>query len=420
MQDDSSLTRRLGRIASVGGTLTGTALKTFGAKLSGQHDKIPQLLTDALGKLKGPAMKVGQILAMVPGMLPDEIAENLMQLQSNAPSMGWPFVRRRMAAELGPEWQRQFKSFERNAAAAASLGQVHKAHLLDETPVACKLQYPNMLDIIQGDLDQLTLLMKTYEKTVGVIDTDHMRAELKDRLIEELDYTLERDNMTKFQTLFETSDHSVTIPSTYPSHSTHKLLTMEWVDGTNLMTVKTWSKSDRERIAKNLFNAWYYPLYSSGLLHGDPHFGNYKIADDGTIILLDFGCVRQFSKPFLSGIPQLYNALKTNDHDAARNAYETWGFNNLTTELVDALNIWARYLYTPLMDNRKRPLIDSPNAGKEAASAVLSALKKTGKVQPPREFVFMDRAAVGIGSAMIHLDVELNWHTLFMELTQHI
>ncbi len=420
MKDEASLTQRLSRIASVGSTLTGTAFKTLGAKLTGQHDAIPQILTDALGKLKGPAMKVGQILSMVPGILPDDIAHNLMQLQSNAPSMGWPFVRRRMAAELGPNWQDHFQYFERTATAAASLGQVHKAQLHDGTWVACKLQYPNMLNIIQGDLDQLTLLLKTYENTLGVINTEHMRSELKDRLIEELDYTSELQNMQSFQNVFSTTNQPVQIPKTFPQLSTAKLLTMEWVDGVDLMTVKSWPQADKEKVATNLFNAWYYPLYHHGLLHGDPHFGNYKIRPDGSIVLLDFGCIRQFSNTFLVGIMQLYNALKHGNDHAAKAAYETWGFSNLTPELVNALNIWARYLYAPLIDDRKRLLIESKTSGKQAAKSVLSALKNTGKVQPPREFVFMDRAAVGVGSAMIHLNVQLNWHQLFTSLTKHL
>jgi predicted unusual protein kinase regulating ubiquinone biosynthesis (AarF/ABC1/UbiB family) len=169
-------------------------------------------------------------------------------------------------------------------------------------------------------------------------------------------------------------------------------------------------------VAENLFNAWYYPLYNHGLLHGDPHFGNYRITPDGQIIMLDFGCVREFSQAFINGIHKLYRALQLNDSELVLEAYEAWGFQNLTHDLVDALNIWAKFLYAPLLDDRVRPLVSSPEEGKQAAKSVIQALKQSGKVRPPKEFVFMDRAAVGIGSAMIHLGVELNWHQLFQEL----
>lgn len=416
MDDSRSLGKRIGRVAQVTTTLGSAAIKTLGAKLSGNSDRIPGVLTDALGKLKGPVMKVGQILAMVPGMLPDDIAESLMQLQSHAPSMGWSFVRRRMAFELGPDWQSKFSYFEKNACAAASLGQVHKAQLQTGEWVACKLQYPNMLSSIEGDLDQLRILLSLYDKAVPILDTTNIQSELNERLKEELDYRLERQMIERFRALFQESNLPVTVPKSFEDYSTDRLLTMEWHDGADLMTVKNWPMELKKHVAENLFNAWYYPLYNHGLLHGDPHFGNYRITPDGQIIMLDFGCVREFSQAFINGIHKLYRALQLNDSELVLEAYEAWGFQNLTHDLVDALNIWAKFLYAPLLDDRVRPLVSSPEEGKQAAKSVIQALKQSGKVRPPKEFVFMDRAAVGIGSAMIHLGVELNWHQLFQEL----
>ncbi|MDP3936306.1 MAG: AarF/UbiB family protein, partial [Alphaproteobacteria bacterium] len=241
MDDTSSLSRRIGRVAHVTTTLGGAAIKTLGAKIIGNSEAFPNVLTDALGKLKGPAMKVGQILAMVPGMLPDDVAESLMQLQSQAPSMGWPFVRRRMAFELGAEWQTKFLHFEKEASAAASLGQVHKAQLLTGETVACKLQYPNMISSIEGDLDQLRLLLGLYERTVPILDTTNIQHELKERLKEELDYRLELRNMERFRKLFEKANIRVRVPKSFEDYSTDRLLTMEWFDGADLMTVKNWS-----------------------------------------------------------------------------------------------------------------------------------------------------------------------------------
>jgi predicted unusual protein kinase regulating ubiquinone biosynthesis (AarF/ABC1/UbiB family) len=416
VDDTSSLSRRIGRVAHVTTTLGGAAIKTLGAKLIGNNEAFPNVLTETLGKLKGPVMKVGQILAMVPGMLPDEVSESLLQLHSQAPSMGWPFVRRRMAFELGAKWQTKFLSFEQEASAAASLGQVHKAQLLTGERVACKLQYPNMLSSIEGDLDQLRLLLGLYERAVPILDTSNIQHELKERLKEELDYRLERRNMERFRILFEHSHLPVHVPKSFEDYSTDRLLTMEWFDGADLMEVKNWSLELKQRVAGNLFQAWYYPLYQHGVLHGDPHFGNYRITPEGQIIMLDFGCVREFSESFLAGVRQLYHALELNSASKAREAYEMWGFENLTSELIDALNIWAKFLYGPLLDDRIRPLVNSPQEGKDVAKAVIQALKKSGKVRPPKEFVFMDRAAVGIGSAMIHLGVELNWHRLFQNL----
>lgn len=416
MDDKPSFVSRIGRVAHVTTTLGGAALKTLGNKLVGNNEAIPTILTEALGKLKGPAMKVGQILAMVPGVLPEEVTESLMQLQSNAPAMGWPFVRRRMAFELGSDWQERFAYFEKEASMAASLGQVHKAQLPSGEWVACKLQYPNMLNIINGDLDQLRMMLNMYEKAVPILNTIHLQQELKDRLKEELDYQLELQNMERFRKIFTDSGFNVIVPRSFAKYSTARLLTMEWCEGSDLMTAKSWPLEKRQLVAKHLFQAWYYPLYQHGILHGDPHFGNYRITENGQIILLDFGCVRKFSKSFLEGSIQLYHALEGDNMNQAKTAYEMWGFTDLTSEMIDVLNIWARFLYEPLLDNRVRPLMLSPDAGKMAAKAVMEGLKRAGKVCPPREFVFMDRAAVGIGSAMIHLGVELNWHKLFHDL----
>lgn len=418
MNDDASLGKRISRIANVSSTLGVAATKGLGAKLVGKDDLIPSIITDALGKLKGPAMKIGQILAMVPGMLPDEMAESLMQLHSNAPSMGWPFVRRRMAFELGADWQSNFLHFDPTATAAASLGQVHKAQLITGELVACKLQYPNMLNIIQGDLDQLRLLLKMYTYAVPILDTANIQDEIKDRLLEELDYTLELQNTDHFHEIFYNSKLPVRVSKTFPNYSTHRLLTLEWMEGVDLMTVKTWPKELRTSVAERLFQAWYYPFYRHGVLHGDPHFGNYRITPEGEIIILDFGCIRKFSPTFLDAVHTLYKALESNNSTLAKEAYEAWGFQHLTADLVDALNIWAKFLYGPLLDDKARPLVYSINEGKNAARSVIQALKASGKITPPKEFVFMDRAAVGIGSAMIHLDIELNWHQLYQNIFQ--
>jgi predicted unusual protein kinase regulating ubiquinone biosynthesis (AarF/ABC1/UbiB family) len=416
MDDNASFVSRIGRIANVSTTLGGVALKTLGNKVMGNNDAFPNILTEALGKLKGPVMKVGQILAMVPGILPEDVTKSLVQLQSNAPAMGWPFVRRRMAFELGADWQDKFTYFEKEASMAASLGQVHKAQLPSGEWVACKLQYPNMLNIINGDLDQLRMMLSIYEKAVPILDTVYIQQELNDRLKEELDYQLELQNMERFHKIFMKSKFNVIVPKSFADYSTGRLLTMEWCDGADLMEVKSWPIEKRQLIAKHLFQAWYYPLYRHGILHGDPHFGNYRITENCHIILLDFGCVREFSKTFLEGSIQLYAALERDNMNQAKEAYEMWGFTGLTSEIIEALNIWAKFLYEPLLDNRVRPLILSDDAGKKAAKAVIDALKQAGTVRPPKEFVFMDRAAVGIGSAMIHLGVELNWHQLFQDL----
>ena len=160
-QDEGdSLGGRLGRYARVGSSVGGLAVKLAGQRYLGwslDRDKHASELKAALGGLKGPLMKAAQLISTIPDALPPEYARELAQLQANAPAMGWAFVRRRMATELGPDWQSKFASFEKEASFAASLGQVHRATLPDGIEAACKLQYPDMASAMEADLNQLKL-----------------------------------------------------------------------------------------------------------------------------------------------------------------------------------------------------------------------------------------------------------------------
>src|SRR5579875_1112498 len=155
MAEGSNLIGEIRRMARTSGAVGGIAARVAGARMFGiKTDRAAHAedLRVILGGLKGPLMKVAQFLSTVPDALPAEYAEELAQLQSNAPPMGWAFVRRRMSSELGPDWQARFAEFSPTAAAAASLGQVHRARLLDGTEVACKLQYPDMASTVEADL----------------------------------------------------------------------------------------------------------------------------------------------------------------------------------------------------------------------------------------------------------------------------
>jgi predicted unusual protein kinase regulating ubiquinone biosynthesis (AarF/ABC1/UbiB family) len=170
----NSLGGRVMRYARVGRAVGGLAARVAGQRYLGfKIDRAENAadLKAALGGLKGPLMKVAQIMATIPDALPKEYVEELQQLQSNAPAMGWPFVKRRMAAELGPNWQSKFKSFEHKAAAAASLGQVHRATSHDGQALACKLQYPDMASAVEADLAQLSIIFSIYERYDRAIHT---------------------------------------------------------------------------------------------------------------------------------------------------------------------------------------------------------------------------------------------------------
>lgn len=419
-RDKNTLTRRVGRYARVSARAGGLAARLAGEKYLGvEIDRARHAgqLRAALGALKGPLLKVAQLLATIPEALPPEYAAELQTLQADAPSMGWPFVKRRMSTELGANWQEKFRQFEKIAAAAASLGQVHKAVTRNGLSVACKLQYPDMASAVEADLNQLKIIMKIFESVDGAVSTKYIQGEIAARLREELDYRLEARHCRLYGYMLR-DEKGVCVPEIIDGLSTDRLLTSTWLEGEKILSLKGESAANRQLLALNIFRAWYVPFYFYGVIHGDPHPGNYAARPDRTINLLDFGCVRIFPPRFVKGVIDLYHALRTNDRDLAVSAYESWGFKNPGRELVDVLNIWAGFLYGPVMDDKVRPIGEVKGGvyGRETASLVHQELKKLGGVSIPREFVFMDRAALGLGSVFLHLKAEVNWHRLFNEM----
>jgi len=422
--EDNRLGGRIRRYAKVGSAVGGLAARVVGERYlglkldRGQH---AAELRAALGGLKGPLMKVAQIMATIPDGLPTEYVQELAQLQANAPSMGWPFVKRRMAAELGPDWHKRFKAFEHQAAHAASLGQVHRAVSHDGRDLACKLQYPDMLSAVEADLGQLKLIFSIYERYDRSISTREIHPEIAARLREELDYEREAKHMTLYGQMLK-DEANVQVPELEPKLSTKRLLTMGWLSGEPLLSfIVTHPELEiRNQVALNMFRAWYVPFYFYGVIHGDPHLGNYTVRPDASINLLDFGCIRVFHASFVKGVIDLYHALQTDDRDLAVHAYESWGFKGLNREVIDVLNRWARFVYGPLMEDRERRIQDSKSGvyGKEVAEGVHADLRRLGPITPPREFVFMDRAAIGLGSVFLHLKAEINWYRLFHELIE--
>jgi predicted unusual protein kinase regulating ubiquinone biosynthesis (AarF/ABC1/UbiB family) len=212
----------------------------------------------------------------------------------------------------------------------------------------------------------------------------------------------------------------VHLPEPVTALSTGRLLTMTWLDGRPLMAfiAGTQDVEERNRVALNMFRAWYVPFYDYGIIHGDPHLGNYTMREDGSVNLLDFGCIRVFPPAFVRGVIDLYKALETHDTELAVHAYETWGFRQLDRALLDALNIWAEFLYAPLLEDRAQRILEGESGfyGARVAGRVHNELRRLGGVRPPREFVLMDRAAIGLGSVFMHLKAEINWHRLFHDL----
>jgi predicted unusual protein kinase regulating ubiquinone biosynthesis (AarF/ABC1/UbiB family) len=362
---------------------------------------------------------VAQLLATIPDVIPPEYAAELQKLQSEAPPMGAAFVKRRMQAELGADWQGRFGSFDLKPAAAASLGQVHRATSREGEALACKLQYPDMQSAVEADLSQLEIAFALHRRLDPAIDTREIATEIGERVREELDYEREARHAALYAHALAGVDE-VRVPNVIPELSTRRLLTMGWLEGDKILAYTKAPTEIRNRLAVAMFKAWWHPFSHAAVIHGDPHLGNYTVFSEGGeasgINLLDYGCVRIFHPRFVGGVVDLYQGLLHDERDRIVHAYETWGFRKLSTELIDILNIWARFIYGPLLDDRVRTVADgvAPGEyGRRQAFEVHKALKERGPVVVPREFVFMDRAAVGLGAVFLHLRAELNYHRLF-------
>lgn len=322
--DNTGLFGEFRRMVRTSGAVGGIAARIAGHKMGIRTDRTAHAgdLKSILGGLKGPLMKGAQLLSTIPGALPEEYAVELAQLQANAPAMGWSFVRRRMASELGRDWERRFRTFEHEAAAAASLGQVHRAVLPDGRLVACKLQYPDMQATVDSDLRQFRMAVGLYYRIDSTIQQDDVLVELEARLREELDYLREAANLRLYR-LMLADRPDVSVPAPVEDMTTRRLLVMDWLEGRGVQKVLDTNPSQDQRnaMARALFHAWYVPLYRYGVIHGDPHMGNFTVRGDYGLNLLDLGAIRIFPARFVQGIIDLYRALERNDEDLAYHAY---------------------------------------------------------------------------------------------------
>ena len=419
----STLIGRVKRYSGVTTGLAGVAMRGAGRWLGGRETFGADNARDIarmLGALRGPLMKGAQIAGTLPDVFPPAFVAELAKLQSDAPEMGAAFVRRRMAAELGRDWQAKFKSFDLKAAHAASLGQVHRAVAPDGRALTCKLQYPDMQSAVEADLTQLKTALSLQRLAERKFDTSEIAAEVVERIRDELDYVREAAQMRLFRFMLK-GHQQISVPEPVAELSTGRLLTMTWLEGVPFREALKAPQAERDAIGRALYEAWFAPLYRFGVVHGDAHLGNYTVRADGGINLLDFGCTRVFPARVVKGLVDLYRAQLSRDDALAARAYAEWGFENATPELVEKMRPWATLVFGPMLEDRERTIGDgAPAFAVDPSSiwAMKQRLREGATVRPPREFVFVARAILGVGAALVHLDARLNWHRMFEGLIE--
>ncbi|PRW64789.1 ABC1 kinase family protein [Actinopolyspora mortivallis] len=303
--------QRTAKLASLPLDAAGRMAAGWGRRLTGQDAATVQAdfsartaeqLFEVLGQLKGGAMKFGQALSVFEAAVPDELAEPyrqaLSKLQATAPPMSETSVRRTLDEQLGSDWRRRFAEFEETPAAAASIGQVHRARWHDGRPVAVKIQYPGADEALRADLRQLMRFSRLFQSLLPGAEVKPLLNELQDRMVEELDYRLEADHQRAFAAAFA-DDGSVHVPRVVASSP--KVMVSEWVTGEPFADIiDHGSREQRDRAGRLLSEFHFSSPARVGLLHADPHPGNFRLLPDGRLTVIDFGAVARLPE----GLPR--------------------------------------------------------------------------------------------------------------------
>jgi predicted unusual protein kinase regulating ubiquinone biosynthesis (AarF/ABC1/UbiB family) len=252
-------------------------------------------LFQVLGQLKGGAMKLGQALSVFEAALPEDLAAPyraaLTKLQEAAPPLPVATVHAVLALELGPRWREQFSSFDDRPAAAASIGQVHRAVWADGREVAVKIQYPGAGPALLADLKQLGRLARLFSVFIPGLDIKPLLTELEERVTEELDYRLEAEAQETFAAAYD-GDQEIRIPEVVTG--TERVLVTEWMEGIPLShTIADGTQEERDRASLLLARFLLSGPVLAGLLHADPHPGNFRLLPDGRLGVIDFGAVNR-------------------------------------------------------------------------------------------------------------------------------
>ncbi|WP_308287262.1 ABC1 kinase family protein [Actinomadura parmotrematis] len=330
-----------------GRTALGVGKRTFGRPAEAVAMEIQtrtaEQLFKVLGELKGGAMKLGQMLSIFEAALPPEIAgpyrATLTKLQEAAPPLPVSAVHKVLAEGLGPDWRDRFASFDDRPAAAASIGQVHRAVWADGRQVAVKVQYPGAGKALISDFNQLARLGRLFGVLMPGLDVKAMLAELKERVVEELDYTIEADSQRDVRAAYPADDPDFYIPEVVAQAG--NVLVTEWIDGVPLSKII----SDGDQETRNRAALLYCRFLlsgpkRSGLLHGDPHPGNFRLLDDGRLGVLDFGAVDRIRPEFLHRMGRLLHIGTLADIDEVEQALRDEDFIRAGVD-IDAESLQA-------------------------------------------------------------------------------
>jgi len=419
------ITSAVGRLFKLGmvATRVGTSLATQQALGLLRSDPVAQMrraenfmlnamrVTEALGELKGAAMKVGQMLSVHEGLFPREVVEVLRSLQNDAPQVPFEQMRRVLESEI-PDFDARFRSLEPRAIAAASIGQVYRGELDDGRVVAVKVQYPEIDRVVRSDLKNLKKLFGSLIAMVAEVDFDEIWEEVKARLLEELDYVQEAENMAHMHALHAHSP-DVLIPEVIPEASSRRVLTMTYVPGIppEAACSNDYTEAQRNVWGRNLLRFVVRGLVEDRFLHADPNFANYAFLEDGRVIVYDHGCVKRIPAELALQYRRLLRALLDGDLQGLPGLLKEMGVYNRRTGRampVDLLSPLAREAMTivgdaPFRFSRETDVYDILLDSKITYTSELAGLVL------PADLVFVNRTLSGLFGNLCRLQAEGRW-----------
>ena len=412
----------------VGGTYASTAArKVFASaerrvELDRQRElRTAEAITDRLGNMKGALMKLGQMASYVDEGLPQPMRAALAELQSNAPPMSADLAAGVIERELGSAPDKLFVEWDPDPIASASIGQVHRAVVVDpatglERAVAVKVQYPGVGEAIEADLRTAGLLGAVLKQGFGGLNPDDMIAEIRDRLVEELDYSLEAANQQTFADFYR-GHPFIHVPDVLPTFSTARVLTNELVTGATWQEMIAWPQEERDLAGESLFRLVFRSLYGMHRFNGDPHPGNYLFHGGGRVTFLDFGLVKQFTDEEMATFIGMVKAAAF-DHDvsAFRRIVEDAGMLGRGAPADDeAIGEYFSQFYESVREDKVVTW-----SSEYASRIVRHTFDRTSPISQyatvPRAFVFIQRINLGLYALLGELRATGNYRRIAEEL----
>jgi predicted unusual protein kinase regulating ubiquinone biosynthesis (AarF/ABC1/UbiB family) len=381
------------------------------------HMRTAEDVASTMGAMKGALMKLAQMLSYVDSGLPPAYQQVLAQLQENAPPMTYELAAGVIRDELGTAPEQAFAWFDPEPLAAASIGQVHAARTHDGRAVVVKVQYPGVADAMRADLDNVDLLYRLMGSVFPNLDPQPLIAEIRDRLLEELDYRIELRNQERFLALYR-GHPFIRIPEVLPELSGRRALTMEHIVGLPWRDALQAPADIRQAWGEVIYRFVFGTFYRDGLFNGDPHPGNYRFFADGGVAFLDFGCVRSFTAAELADIKAVVLSAIVGDAARLRAELVRQGFlaADDPTEPARLLE-WFRIFYRGAL--RREPFTFSRAFAETAVRANVDPSSEWAPLQKrfnmPPSYVFLTRINLGLLSVLGGLEATQIWRNIAEE-----